>query len=242
MRIKHYLLAAPALLLAAPVLGQTIEYSGRASVGFSAFRGSSTTTITPVITTNDGSSESSRAFSPYGKNLGTGFGASLRAQRVGRAGLLTALDLGFDRMQARADVSSIYYNGPGNSSTRAATGTVRLFTPAITAFGGVGWRLAGGKLALDALVGPELAYVLDAREEGEGTSSVNGNWTSDLTRLPAHRLDFRLRGDLTVWRSRVGLTASYSGGFTNYQPATTATAAPDASVRLLRVGLAYRLK
>jgi hypothetical protein len=240
--MRHYLLAVPALLLAAPVLGQTIEYSGRATAGFSQFQGGSATTTTSVITTNDGSSESSRAFNPYGKKTGAGFGASLRAQRVGQAGLLTALDLGFDWMQARTDVNLISYNSATNSSTRTGSGVVQLYTPAITAFGGVGWRLAGTKLALDALVGPELAYVLDAREKGSGASSVNGSWSSDLSRTPANRLDFRLRGDLTLWYSRVGLTASYSNGFANYQPATTATTSPDAKVRLARVGLAYRLK
>jgi hypothetical protein len=240
--MKHYLLAVPALLLAAPVLGQTIEYSGRATAGFSRFGGGTATTTTPIVTTNTGTAESSRAFNPYGSKIGTGFGASLRAQRVGKAGLLTALDLGFDWMQARADVSAIYYNSPTSSTTRTASGTVQLFTPAITAFGGVGWRLAGSKLALDALVGPELAYAFDAREKGDGSSTVNGNWSSDLSRTPANRLDFRLRGDLTVWRDRVGLTASYSNGFANYQPATTTTTSPDAKVRLLRVGLAYRLK
>jgi len=240
--MKHYLLAVPALLLAAPVLGQTIEFSGRANAGFSEFRGSSATATTSVVTTNDGNSESSRAFNPYGKHLGTGFGASVRAQRVGKAGLLTALDLGFDWMQARTDVNYIYYNSASSTSSRTASGVVRLYTPAITAFGGVGWRLAGTKLALDALVGPELAYVFNAQEKGSGASSVNGSWSSDLTRTPASRLDFRLRGDLTVWRERVGLTASYSNGFANYQPTSTATTSPEAQVRLLRVGLAYRLK
>jgi hypothetical protein len=242
MIMKHYLLAVPALLLAAPAFGQSIEFSGRATAGFSEFRGGTTTTTTPIVTTNDGTSESSRAFNPYGKKMGVGFGVSVRAQRVGKAGLLTALDLGFDWMQARADVSSLYYNTATSSSARTASGTVRLYTPAITAFGGVGWRLAGEKLALDALVGPELAYVFNAHEKGDGTASVNGNWTSDATRIPDSRLDFRLRGDLTVWRSRAGLTFSYSNGFANYQPATAATTSPDASVRLLRVGLAYRLK
>jgi hypothetical protein len=242
MHMKHYLLAAPALLLAAPAVGQTIEFSGRATAGFSEFRGGTTTTSTAVVTTNTGTAESSRAFNPYGQKTGIGFGASVRAQRVGQAGLLTALDLGFDWMQARADVSSIYYNSPTGSTTRTASGTVRLYTPALTAFGGVGWRLAGSKLALDALVGPELAYVFDAREKGDGSSAVNGSWSSDAIRTPANRLDFRLRGDLTVWRNRAGLTASYSNGFANYQPTNSSPTSPDASVRLLRVGLAYRLK
>ncbi|RZK52743.1 MAG: hypothetical protein EOO59_13275 [Hymenobacter sp.] len=197
--MKYLLLALPATLLATSAFGQTIEYSGRATAGFSEFRGDNATTTTAIVSTNDGSSESSRAINPYGKRLGTGFGASVRAQRVGKIGLLTA-------------------------------------------FAGAGWRLGGEKLKLDALVGPELAYVLNATEKGSGTSSVNGGWSSDLSRSPANRLDFRLRGDVTVWRDRVGLTASYSYGFANYQPGTTTVPSPDASVRLARVGLAYRFR
>ena len=238
---KYFLLAVPATLLATQAFGQTIEFSGRANAGFSEFRGDNATTSTTVVTTSSGTSESTRAVNPYGKHLGTGFGVSVRAQRVGKVGLLTALDLGFDWMQARSDVNYIYYN-TSSSYSRTATGTVRLYTPAITAFLGAGWRLKGEKYSLDALVGPELAYVLNAREKGDGTTSANGGWSSDVDRSPANRLDFRVRGDVTLWRSHVGLTLSYSNGFANYQPATSAVPSPDAQARLLRVGLAYRLK
>ncbi|MBJ6143481.1 hypothetical protein [Hymenobacter sp. BT559] len=240
--MKYLLLAVPAMLLATQAFGQHIEYSARANAGFSEFRGEHTTATTAISTSAANGVESSRAVNPYGQHLGTGAGISLRAQRVGKAGLLTAFDLGFDWMQARATVNTIYYSNSSASYSRAASGRVSLYTPSITAFAGAGWRLGGQKLALDALVGPELAYVLDAREKGNGTSAVNGGWSTDVSRPPANRLDFRLRGDLTVWRNRVGLMGSFSTGFANYQPATTSIANPDASVRLLRVGLAYRLK
>jgi len=241
--MKYLLLALPATLLATQAFGQHIEYSARANAGFSEFRGDNATATTTISTSTTGGTEGSRAVNPYGSRLGTGFGASVRAQRVGKIGLLTAFDLGFDWMQARTDVNYIYYNSSaGASYNRTATGKVSLYTPAITAFAGAGWRLGGEKLKLDALVGPELAYVLSATEKGDGTSSVNGGWSSDLIRSPANRLDFRLRGDVTIWLDRIGLTASYSYGFANYQPATTALASPDASVRLARVGLAYRFR
>ncbi|TVT40672.1 hypothetical protein FNT36_14495 [Hymenobacter setariae] len=240
--MKYLLLALPATLVATQAFGQHLEYSVRANAGFSEFRGANATATTAVSTTTANGAESSRVINPYGKHLGAGAGLSLRAQRVGKAGLLTAFDLGFDWLQARANVDAIYYSSSSASYSRAATGKVHLYTPSITAFLGAGWRLGGEKLALDALVGPELAYVLNAREIGDGSSAVNGSWRTDLSRPPANRLDFRLRGDLTVWRNRVGLLASYSLGFANYQPATTSIASPDASVRIARVGLAYRLK
>jgi hypothetical protein len=241
--MKYLLLALPATLVATQAFGQHIEYSARANAGFSEFRGNNATTTTTVSTsTTTGGTESSRAVNPYGKRLGTGAGISLRAQRVGKVGLLTAFDLGFDWMHARTDVNSIYYSSSSTSYSRTASGVVHLYTPSVTAFVGAGWRLAGEKLALDAIVGPELAYVLNAREKGDGDSSVNGGWSTDVSRPPANRLDFRLRGDLTIWRNQVGLMASFSTGFANYQPATTSITSPDASVRVARVGLAYRLK
>ena len=238
--MKYFLLALPATLVATQAFGQHIEYSARANAGFSEYRGDNATLTTAISTT--GSTETSRAVNPYGKRLGTGAGASLRAQRVGKAGLLTAFDLGFDWMQARTNVNYISYSSAAGSYDRTASGTVHLYTPAITAFLGAGWRLGGEKLALDALVGPELAYVLNAKEKGSGDSSVNGGWSTDLSRPPANRLDFRLRGDVTIWRNQVGLMASFSTGFANYQPATTSIPSPDAMVRLARVGLAYHFK
>jgi hypothetical protein len=238
--MKYLLLALPATLLTTQAFGQHIEYSARANAGFSEFRGANATTTTTVATSATNGAESSRAVNPYGKHLGVGAGASLRAQRVGKAGLLTAFDLGFDWMQARTDVSAVYYSSASTGYSRAASGRVSLYTPSIAAFAGAGWRLGGQKLALDALVGPELAYVLNAREVGNGSSSVNGSWRTDVNRPPANRLDFRLRGDLTMWRNQMGLVASFSTGFANYQPATTSVPAPDALVRLARVGLAYR--
>jgi hypothetical protein len=240
--MKYLLLALPATLFANQAFGQQIEFSGRATAGFSEFRGDNATKTTTVVSTGSNGTESSRAVNPYGKKLGVGAGVSLRAQRVGKAGLLTAFDLGFDWMNARTDVNYIYYNTATSSYSRTASGLVHLYTPSITAFVGVGWRLRGEKLELDGLVGPELAYVLNATEKGSGASDTNGGWSSDVQRVPDNRLDFRLRGDLTVWRSRVGLTASYSYGFANYQPGTSAVPNPDASLRIARIGLAYRLK
>lgn len=240
--MKYFLLALPATLCATQAFGQQIEFSGRATAGFSEFRGNNATTTTTIVSTSSNGSESNRAVNPYGKKLGVGGGISLRAQRVGKAGLLTAFDLGFDLLNARTNVNYIYYNSSANNYGRPASGLVHLYTPSAMAFAGVGWRLRGEKLELDGLVGPELAYGLNATEKGSGSSDTNGGWRSSVQRVPANRLDFRLRGDLTVWRSHVGLTASYSSGFANYQPGTTALANPNASVRLARVGLAYRLK
>jgi|GEM_PF-3088015 len=242
--MKHLLLALPLGLLGLPALGQTVEYSGRATVGFGRFQGDNAVSTTTVNDANNVPlSESSRAANPYGSTFGVGGGLALRAQYVSKYKVLAAFDLGYDFVQSRAGVSTINYNSTVLPYSRSGSGTVHLYTQNITAFGGVGYRLGGsGKTALDLLVGPELAYVLTSQEEGSGTDNNGSGWSTSLARPPAHRLDFRLRGDASLWVNRVGLVASYSYGFTNYMPGTSATPYPDASLQLIRVGLGYRLK
>ncbi|MVN79136.1 hypothetical protein GO988_22630 [Hymenobacter sp. HMF4947] len=238
--MKYLLLALPATLLATQAFGQQIEYSGRANASFSNFRGTNATTSS-VVNYNTADLGSSSTFNPYGKHLGAGFGASGRVQRVGKAGLLTAFDLGYDFMQARTTITSVNYNNTVAGYNRTTSATTHLYTQTISAFAGAGWRLRGKALELDALVGPELAYLLTARETSSGVTTT-GEWSTDAKHSAANSLDFRLRGDLTVWRKRVGLAASYAYGFTNYEPSTSAISSPQANVGLIRVGLAYRLK
>lgn len=245
--MKHLLLALPLGLIFAPAWGQHVEYSLRGTVGLAKFEGNGVVSKTTINDANNvPNSETSRAVNPYGNTYGTGGGLSLRVQRVEKFNVITAFDLGYDLMQTRLGVTAINYNSTAVAGgfTRPGSGVVRLFSHAVTAFGGVGYRLGGEghALALDALVGPELAFLAATHENGDGTNSSGTAWHTDLSRTPNTRFDFRLRGDLSIWRKRVGLVASYSYGFSNYQPATPGVTNPDASIRLARVGLGYRLK
>ena len=241
--MKYLLLALPITLFAPKAFGQQIEYSGRANANYTRFDGNNAVSTSSInYNTNAAGGEDSRTTNPFGKKYGVGFGASVRAQRVGKAGLLTAFDLGYDWANSRTPINYIYYSSAGSNYGHAASGTAHLYVQTVSAFAGVGWRLRGQKLELDALVGPELAYVLTARDKGEGTSDINGGWHTDLPRSTANSLDCRVRGDVTIWRGNVGLATSYDYGFTNYEPATTSTTSPEAYARSYRLGLAYRLK
>lgn len=243
--MKHLLLALPLGLLVLPALGQKVEYSGRATVGFGSFHGGNAVSTTAVnLANNVPNSETSRAVNPYGSNMGVGGGLSGRAQYVAKFNLLAAFDLGYDFVNNKVAATSLNYNSTVVPYSRTGSGNVHLYTHAVTAFGGVGYRLGGDghKLAIDVLVGPELAYVVAQQERGSGTDSNGSAWSTNLARTPANRLDFRLRGDVSIWAKHVGLVASYSYGFTNYMPGTSANTFPDAESQLIRVGLAYRFK
>lgn len=244
--MKHLLLALPLGLLAVPVLGQQIEYSVRGGATFAQYHGNTAVGSTNVQDANGvPGAESSRAVNPYGQHLGVGGSLGLRVTRQEKFKLLTAFDLGYELLQTRADINNINYNSTVVAYSRRGTGVVRLYTQAVTAFAGVGYRLGGGehKLALDAMVGPELAYLTTARESAKGNATdYNTSYSSDLVRTPDNRLGFRLRGELTLWVKKLGVVGSYSYGFTNHMPSSSATPNPDAALAVLRAGLAYRFK
>lgn len=138
--MKRLLLALPLGLLGLPALGQTVEYSGRATVGFGRLRGDNAVSTTTVNDANKvPSSESSRAMNPYGSTLGVGGGLALRAQYVSNYKALAAFDLGHDFVQSRAGVRTINHNS--TVLPYSGSGTVHLYTQTITAFGGLGYRL-----------------------------------------------------------------------------------------------------
>lgn len=237
-----YLLILPATLLASAAFGQSLEYSVRGSATASNFRGDNAASNS-VVQYGTSAAEGGRyTQNPYGKDTGAGFGVGVRAQRIGKTGFLTALDLGYDLLHTKTDISRLNDNGTVSSTSQLASGTTHLYTQYLTGFAGAGWQAKGEQYSLDALAGPELAYVLRSLDYGSGTRANTIAWSTNTNRTPANKLDFRLRADLTLWRSRVGLAASYSYGFTNYYPSSATVPDPQAYSNALRLGLAYRLK
>ena len=234
-----YFLILPITLVAGSAFGQQIEFSGRVSATAANFRGESAVSTSYVQGVTGGKSYTQN---PYGKNTGIGFGAAVRAQRVAKTGFLTALDLGYDFAHTTTDITGFTTNSSVTSNSYASSSTTHLYTQYATGFVGAGWRAKGEKFTLDGLVGPELAYVIQARDYGSGTANNGVGYSTDTNRTPAHSADFRLRADATVWAGRIGLAASYSYGFTNYYPANNITTDPQAYSNALRLGLAYRLK
>jgi hypothetical protein len=95
-------------------------------------------------------------------------------------------------------------------------------------------------MEVDALVGPEAAYVFSFREKGSGTYNGGTAWSINSAALIDNLVDARLRADATVWYGHLGATASYSHGLRNYQGGLDGA---DRKVysRIVRLGLAYRL-
>lgn len=230
------------LAIAAPAVAQHTELIGRAGASFFQYRGSGTEATSFVNYSNYAGYERGYTNNPYGSRLGTGFALGGRVQRVGRCQGLLAFDLGYDWARSRTAITALYYSAGYANTAYAATGSAHLRSQDLTAFLGLGRRFRLAALALDALVGPELAGKLSVRETGHGTYNNGPAWATDIDRGSRFLLDGRLRADATVWRGRLGVNASYSHGFGNAQAGLVGGPARGAYARTLRWGLAYRLR
>jgi hypothetical protein len=241
--MKKCLLLLPLLALAVPAAAQHTDIIGRAGAGLLRFGGENAQRVSSVYYF-DGEKNGFTSTS-YGGRQGAGIALGGRVQRVAAQQGLLALDLGYEWLQSRTAVTAVDYAAFSYSSSRggpyAATGHTALQNQNLTVFLGLGRRFTAGIVEVDALVGPEGAYVFDFREKGSGTYDGGKDWSTNRKYLKDSRGDVRLRADATAWVHRVGLNASYSYGLLNYYGKLTG-AEPEAYSRTLRLGLAYQLR
>ncbi|WP_210520436.1 hypothetical protein [Hymenobacter terricola] len=239
--MKKHLLLLPLLALAAPVAAQHTELSGRAGLGLMQFGGKDAAYTSQINYSNYNGTVSGYTNSPYGSRLGVGFDVGGRVQRVGQRHTLLALDLGYDWLQSRTGISTLnYYDGSSNTP-RPATGTSALRSQHLTSFLALGHRFGGSTVAVDVLLGPELAFVYGFHDKGSGTYDGGTAWSTDRPGREFNRFDGRLRADATAWKAQLGFNASYSYGCINYQGGLVG-GSREVYARVLRLGLAYRLR
>ena len=242
--MKKYFLLLPLLTLAIPAAAQRTEIIGRAGLGLFKFGGTSAEGTSFINYSNNFGEPNGYTNNPYSSRFGTGGALGARAQHVGQKNGLLAFDLGYEWLRSRTTITQLYYSPALTSSfmgAYSADGSTDLATQNITAFLGLGHRFQVGMVEIDALAGPEVAYVFGFREKGSGTYNGNLNWTTDQPNRAFNRFDARLRADATAWYHRVGFNASYSYGFINYNGSLMGGSS-EAYARILRLGLAYRLR
>lgn len=222
---------------------QHTELLGRAGLNFSRFVGSSVENTSNINMYSFNGANYGYTNNPYGSHLGLGAGLGVRLLHESRFPLLFALDLGFDYQRARTDIARVGYYDDQAQAYRsfAADGHSYFKSKHADLFAALGYRLRLGEYHLDLLAGPELAAVFGRREAGQGTYNNTQNWLTDVDRGGGVPFDALLRADLTVWRGRAGLNASYAWGSVNYMGGLVGGGPHEAYDRSLRLGLVYRL-
>ena len=242
--MKKLFLLGLLTLLAGPAAAQHTELLGRAGLGLLHFGGRDAAATSHVNYYRENGREGGHTNNPYGQQAGLGFSLGVRVQRVGRRQGLLAFDFGYDQVRSRTDVDVVdFYDGQSNTA-RPATGTDYLHQKSLTALLAVGRRFALSPVTtIDVLASQEAEYVFDLQERGEGTFDGSTAWSTRTERsFSSSPINMRLRADITLWYQRVGLTASYSHGFSNYLAGLLGGTTPEVYAHTLRLGGVYRLR
>jgi hypothetical protein len=110
----------------------------------------------------------------------------------------------------------------------------------VTLYAGVGRRFRVNNLDFDLMTGPEIGFNTASKETGEAETITGVTFTTDRDRSKSGR-DFRLRTSLAVYYSKLGFTAGYSYGLTNYS-GNLIGANRERYSRYIRFGLIYRIR
>jgi hypothetical protein len=236
--MRHLFLPILCLLSLTTVVGQTTEYAVSLNSGLFSFGGPSAEATSSI--NYDDRSQSGYTNNPYGSRNGLCAGLSGSVKRVGRAGFIVGVDLGYDLLRSRVRLDAV--NGFTGKATYSypATGDTYLNYSFLNAYPFVGYRLRLRTLSFDLTGGIDAAYCLKAVEAGAATATNDTRYTTSRDRRTLD-YDARYRFQLLVSRKRLGVYAGYSRSPFNYK-AGYVGGVNECYARLIRFGLTYRLR
>jgi hypothetical protein len=229
--MKKLVLALFCCFGTAQLFAQKIEITAGLHTGFMHFAGKSTqstsfiNSFTSVYTNNT-----------YGRNSGTGFGADVQAQLVLLKSFIIGVQGGYEALKSNIDINSINIS----DASIAATGTTSFKANYININPYIGYRLPVPVINVDVLAGLDIAYVSNAKDKGSVKDS-NGTIYNVDRKVTTISTDNRVRFGVAASFKRIGVTANYSRGLTNYYEGIIGGGPMDAHSEIVRLGLTYKM-
>lgn len=215
------------------VNAQKIELSVSANSGLFSFTGKSAENTSFIIAGGHNYTNN-----PYGTKNGLAYGLSANAKKVFANHYLLGLDFGYEMMSSKININRVSSSG---SSTLPATGITNLNSQFLNLHPNLGFRFGQSKTTFDLTAGIDFGIILKSEEKGEATTTtgVIVNTTIDRKHL---KTDIRPRLQLATNYQKLGIYAGYSYGLSNYREGITGGGTWEASSRVIRFGLSYRIK
>jgi hypothetical protein len=170
---------------------------------------------------------------PYGTQDGLCFGGSANLKHLINKRFMLGLDLGYETLKSEISLNSYAMLG-GSTLVEGKTQLVNHF---INAFPFIGKRF-GKTVALDLIGGLDFGYCVSSKDNGE----VYNNTNFVVKSLDRKNISFdvRPRIQLNLNYLKFNVYTGYSYGLTNYMEGYIG-GTPDASSRLVRFGIGYRI-
>lgn len=233
--MKKLLLAFICCISVLNLFAQKIEVTAGIHTGFMHYAGASATSVSRI---NGADQANAYTNNPYGTKYGLGFGGNVQAQFIIIKTFIIGLQGNFEALKSKVDIDGASINTP--SQNIGVTGSTNLRTNYLTANPYIGYRLPIPVIKLDILAGLDIAHILNSREKSSARTSDGQQFTTDRDRK-TRTTDNRLKFGIAASFKKIGATANYSYGLSNYFDGYVGGPAMDTHSEIVRLGLSYRI-
>lgn len=176
---------------------------------------------------------------PPGTDHAFSFEVTTRLQYASRKKILLGAELAYQSLQSKSDIGFTHFT-MFSSFFIASQGTIKTESRFLCFTPFAGYRILDRKVRMDLTSGLEMAASLSRREKIDAELTETNEKIDVTNKADNNRSDFRLRVHLVTSIKRVGFTAGYAWGMTNYYKNTEPYRSAAYS-KFLRLGLSYTL-
>jgi hypothetical protein len=234
--MKKLLLTVLPFCFATQLFAQNIETSFALHTGLMHFAGPSATSSTAINEGMTNTSTLNYTNNPYGSKTEFGFGIDLQSQLVTKKQFIAGLQVGTEILKSKVDITGI--NRGALPFPSKAQGSTNINNTYINLNPYIGYRLPLPKVKLDILAGMELGYITSSYEKGSAKEDNGATYKTNRDRKTV-TVDNRLKFGLVARYDRIGLTASYAHGLTNYLGSMVGGINPNAHTEVIRIGVSF---
>jgi hypothetical protein len=232
--MKKLVLTALSFFFVGQLFAQNIETSFALHTGLMHFAGPSATSSTAINKGFTNTSTLNYTNNPYGSKTEFGFGIDLQAQLVTKKQFIAGLQIGTEILKSKVDITEI--NSGSLPFPSKAEGSTNINNHYINLNPYIGYRLPLPKVKLDILTGIEFGYITNSYERGSAKADNGATYKTQRDRKTVS-VDNRVKFGLSAHYDRVGLTASYAHGLTNYLGSMIGGTNPSAHTEVIRIGV-----
>jgi hypothetical protein len=226
------------VLIFTALSGQKTEYRLGFSSGLFSFSGKSAQTTSFINYSEP--SNTGYTNNPYGSQQGLCYGLLANMKRVSKKKFVFGIEAGFERVKSVINITLVN-NYDGMSATQfPVEGKTYLAFNFINFQPFAGYRFVSKRLAFDLTAGVDLAYCLQAKENGNATAENGTTYNTSLDRKTI-TTDIRPRLQISTGYKNFGVYLGYAFGQTNYKSGHIG-GTNEAYAEFLRFGLTYLLK
>ena len=234
---KTFLILLTVLFLT-KAFGQKTEFRLAFNSGLFSFSGQSAGKYSYMIFSNP--TNYGYTNNPYGSMSGLCYGLSGNLKRVTKKNVVLGLDMGYETLRSKINISAINDYTDTSTNKYTATGQTFLNYNFINFYPYIGHRFSIRKVALDIVGGFDFAYCLKATEKDDASANNGTKCTNSVDRKTINT-DIRPRIQFSADYQKIGIYVGYSYGLANYMSGYVG-GTNECYARLVRFGLTYRLK